>query len=615
MKAKQPQLCLQTPDDKLNADEVNKLNSNGVRGQLHDHLRDMDRDDIVIESEKLLKAHGVYLEYNRAKTGREKDWMYMARLTVPGGGTINAGQWHILNDLADKYCDDSPFGGPSLRLTTRQNIQYHWLKKPNLIKLVSELSQTGFYTLNGCGDVVRNVMGCPLSRFSDIFDANALARKFGAFFRLPAAPHIAVFGIDPGFVPDPDVQYKYEAKLLNRKFKIAFSAVHRDEKTGKIVHDNCVELRTNDIGIAPIIENETVVAYQVYVGGGQGEKNGKPTFAAHGEPLGVFTEENLLHGLRSIVDVHSAWGDRNNRNCARLKYVVHKQGIAWYADQVRQLGGVFESPKTDFDPGPRMLHHGWHTQPTNGKLAYGAYIGNGRLIDGPNGKLKSMVPALLEQFQGVETIVTPNQDLLFTNIPADAKEDFAATMQSFGHGKRNGKTYSKLRLLSGACVGLPTCRLSYTESEGFEPELVDQLEEKGYGDVSESIGITGCERQCFRPSTKTIGWIGQGPNLYMLRIGGSEDARHQGTALVLDGRLYLRQTPRDKVADVTAVLFDLGQANRQNDDEDYGAVLRRIGTEAIIEHLKQNPATAPLMEKTHDAPYQPHGCATDLVTA
>ena len=88
-----------------------------------------------------------------------------------------------------------------------------------------------------------------------------------------------------------------------------------------------------------------------------------------------------------------------------------------------------------------------------------------------------------------------------------------ADLQKYGYGKRNGKEYSALRLRSGACVGRDTCRLTYTDSEQFEPELVDQLEELGWGDVETSIGITGCERQCFRPSTKAIGLIGTGLNL------------------------------------------------------------------------------------------------------
>ena len=185
------------------------------------------------------------------------------------------------------------------------------------------------------------------------------------------------------------------------------------------------------------------------------------------------------------------------------------------------------------------------------------------------------------------------------------KDSFEVELKKFGYGQRNGQPYSRLRVLSGACVGLPTCRLSYTESERFEPELIDEMETRGYGQMNESIGITGCERQCFRPATKTLGWIGQGPDLYALKVGGSEDARHQGQYLLHSGKWYLRQVPRQHVATVTQVLFDFYTSNRVSESEDMGAYLRRIGNLAIIEHLKQNPKTVDLMEKTKEAPYVP----------
>ena len=164
-----------------------------------------DTLDIEKESEFLSKSHGLYLEYNRAKTGTEKDWMYMVRVTVPGGGAFNADQWQILNQVADDYCHHNPYGGNSLRLTTRQNIQYHWLQKPQVMSLVQDIARTGFYTLNGCGDNVRNVMGCPLSKFTTLPGASAfeLAHKYGEYFRLPAAPHIQVFAVDPSLISDP----------------------------------------------------------------------------------------------------------------------------------------------------------------------------------------------------------------------------------------------------------------------------------------------------------------------------------------------------------------------------------------------------------------------------
>ncbi|MFT3785073.1 MAG: hypothetical protein QM770_02770 [Tepidisphaeraceae bacterium] len=220
-------------------------------------------------------------------------------------------------------------------------------------------------------------------------------------------------------------------------------------------------------------------------------------------------------------------------------------------------------------------------------------------------KLQTLVRDVMEKFD-VELQITPNQDLLFTNIEPAAKQDFEAFIHDskYSYGTRNGKPYSKLRLLSGACVGLPTCRLSYTDSEQFEPELIDQLEAMGYGDLSESIGITGCERQCFRPGTKSIGWIGQGPNLYMLKVGGDEGARHQGVPLVDGEKLYLRQVPRQHVATVCAVLFDNYLANKK-DGEDLGAFHRRIGTLGVLNHLRENPKTAALTVKGAPAAFIP----------
>ena len=407
----------------------------------------------------------------------------------------------------------------------------------------------------------------------------------------------------------------------------------RDPDTGAITYDNCTEIRTNEIGVAPLVEGSggdaKVVGYQVYVGGGQGEKKGKPTFAAHGKPLGIFTPDQLMPGLKAIVDVHKEWGDRKNRVWARMKYVVWKQGVEWYRDQVRSLGASFDLPNEDPHPGERNLHHGWSKQESNGKWAYGAYIECGRLTDGvyidpaktaaergkevsssPAGdtsaapRLREMVHAALQGFPGAEVMVTPNQDLLFTNIDEAAKEDFTAKLAEFGHGTRRGKTYSPLRVLSGACVGLPTCRLSYTDSEQFEPELLDEREDRGYGDLAESIGITGCERQCFRPATKTLGWIGSGGDNYALKLGGSEDGSTQGHWLT-DGELqFLSAVPRERVAAVCATLFDWYKSEKQGTNgtsEKMGPFIHRMGYAAVLEKLKADERTSDLLQKRNPA--------------
>ncbi|MGE0269252.1 MAG: nitrite/sulfite reductase [Candidatus Omnitrophota bacterium] len=590
---------LNTPADLLCKEELNKLAQKGIsQTGLYDSFRDTASADIAWESEQIAKSTGIYLEFDRSFKESDNHWYYMIRMANPGGGVISRKQWQVIDGLSEKHCQN-PYGLPTLRVTNRQTIQFHWIKKEGVVDLVKSLAEAGFNTLNGCGDNTRNVMACPLSRFSPDFNALDWARQAGLYFQLPLDPFIKIFAIDPNLVRRPEHSFAYGDNLLNRKFKIAFTCVHADPATGKLAPDNCVEMRTHDMGVAPVLENNKIVAYQVYVGGGQGERNGKPSMAALSVPLAIVSKEQLLPVMDAVVHVHKQWGDRQSRFWARVKYVIKKQGVDWYRDQVSsRLGFPLEKPNPELDHGDRHLHHGWHKQPDTGLYSFGAYIENGRLQDdSQNGRLKAMVRQTMEKFD-VELSLTPNQDLIFSNIPEKQKSEFEDYLKSFGYGLRNGKAYSALRLRSGACVGRDSCRLTYTDSEKFEPELIDELEKRGWGDMTESIGITGCERQCFRPATKTIGLVGSGMDRYMFKLFGNEAGRHQGVPLISsDGQeMHLRSVPREQVAVVIEALFQNFKKNAQT-GEDLGAFHRRIGADAIITYLKENPPTAESMTK------------------
>lgn len=598
---------LKTPPADFAKEELNKLASHGFVGNLYEEFHNA-LVDVTWESEALAKSHGVYLEFDRAKTGEEKDFRYMIRITNPGGGIITPEQWALVDELSEQYTASNE-GHTSIRLTNRQTIQLHWVSKKGMVDIIKRMAEAGKNTLNGCGDNTRNVMACPLSRFSDVFNANELSWKLGEYFQLPLDPFIKVFEIDTKFLRKPEQSFEYGPNLLNRKFKIALSTLHRDPLTGNLIADNCVEMRTHDLGAAPIANDKGIVdRFQIYVGGGQGEKNGKPSLATLSLPLGIVSKDNLLKTMDAVVKVHQEWGDRQNRHWARLKYVIKKQGVPWYRNQVEaRLGFKLEDPDPNHDHGDRHLHFGWTRQPSNKLWTYGAFIENGRIMDAsPNGKLKTMVREIVKKYK-TPLMITPNQDLLFTDLSDAAKKDFEADLATYGFGRRNGKIYSALRLHSGACVGRDTCRLTYTDSEKFEPFLIDDLEKMGWGDLAESIGITGCERQCFRPGTKTIGLVGSGVDRYMFKLFGDETGRFQGVPLIsrTDDTQYLRSVPREKVPVVIDALFKDYKHNAKS-AEGLGAYLRRIGPDAVIAYLKINPATAGLMLKPVDT-----GCVMD----
>jgi sulfite reductase beta subunit-like hemoprotein len=597
MSGREITLDLRTNDANVCAEEKNKREAK-LRATLYEDLRDYGAEDLPVVAEQVAKSFGVYLSFDRAKTGSEKDWMYMVRVSIPGGGPLSSAQWEALDSLSEKYVISR--GGPSLRLTTRQNVQFHWIRKADLLKLIKELSASGLTTLNGCGDNARNVMACPLSRGSHIFDANALAVRIANYFALPAEPYIQVFEIDPAISREDLDQgrFDYGERLLNRKFKIAISAVHRDPVSDRLIADNCVEALTNDLAVVPIVEGNSVKSFQIYIGGGQGERNGKPTISTLASPLAIVEAERLLPVLDAVVAVHRDWGDRKNRHWARLKYVVKAMGIQWYRERVEEIAGKLQDPSPAVDCGARYLHHGWCAHETASSRSFGMFVENGRITDAsPNGHLKTLVRELL-RLPGIQATITPNQDLIFSNIASDQAAQFNDTLKEFGYGLRNGKEYSTLRLKSGSCVGKNTCRLAYTDSEQFEPELIDSLEELGWDWMATSIGVTGCERQCFRPATKAIGLVGSGLNVYQLKLGGTEDGRYQGVPLIdEDGSVYLKQIPRDFVHVIIDALFRYYETDRLADEE-FGYFIRRVGFPSVIGFLKSDAEAGPLMAKT-----------------
>lgn len=588
-------LNLKTPVEQFNKEEHIKLNSNGMRGTLHKDFRDFSTTDIKAEADFLAKSHGIYLEFNRAKTGSEKDWFYMIRLSNFGGGPVSSEQWRLIDELAEQY-GKSPDGEASIRLTTRQAIQFHWVSKAGVLKIIKTMAEHGLNSLNSCGDNIRNTTACPFSRVGGVFDPTKLAHEIGLYFQLPLQPFIEIFEIDPTFVRRPSESFDYGTNLLNKKCKIGISGAFLDPETGEVKLDNGIELKINEIGVAPIVNDQKkVTSFQIYLGGGQGERNGKPSLCTLGKPFCQVSEQNLIKTLDAIMRVHKEWSDRSDRQFTRMKYIVKKQGVDWYRRQTQELLDFrLLDPDLAHDPGPRYLHHGWEKQ-ADGNWTYGCFIENGRITDSsPNGKLKSMVREIMDTLEP-EMMVTANQDILFQQIPEAKKAVLDQILAKHDFGYRDGKPYSTLRKLSGSCVGMPTCRLTYTDSERFEPLLIDELEKLGWGELAEAIGVTGCERQCFRPATKSVGLVGSGMNLYQLKLMGTEDARHLGMPVVDElNRLYLRFIPRDKVPLVLDTLFRFYTSNK-NAGEDLGSFNRRMGIERIIEMFKAAPQTKDLM--------------------
>ena len=187
------ELNLVMSERELNSDELDKLNNSILGGQkLKDELQDAFNPEIDKSVQICLKSHGIYIQSERDLLKNEKirEWTFMVRIPIWGGGNISPDEWIELSRLGDLYSSDWQ-GHPSIRLTTRQSIQFHKVTKQNLVQLVHGLINLERYTLNACGDNTRNPLACVHT--SSIFDASKLANRIGSYFRLNADEHFDVF--------------------------------------------------------------------------------------------------------------------------------------------------------------------------------------------------------------------------------------------------------------------------------------------------------------------------------------------------------------------------------------------------------------------------------------
>ncbi len=610
-------------DNHYNKDEHNKLTNTILGGtKLRLELENLSKPDIDNSLQICIKSHGIYIQFERDvyKNEKIKEWTFLVRVPIWGGGDISPNEWITLNELTDLYSRDWQ-NNPSIRLTTRQSIQFHSVEKKNLIPLVRSLIELKRYSLNGCGDNTRNPLACVHK--SSIFNSSKLAHKIGLYFMHDELQHLNLFQPIAGSILNNGNRFNYKVNGLPRKFKIAIGGYYIDEDTGRGIRCNCTDILTNDIGIAPIIKNNRVDGFQVYVGGGLGQKNGKLTFAVLAVPLGIFkTEELLIKGLDAIISVQQNIGDRKNRHWARFKNLIIKKGLEITGLKItdllnsREKFQIVQSAGADFlkrkirsfnidveDPvnlnlGKLNKHLGWQKQ-YDGNYSYGLWIENGRLTNFTNqGDNKKIVDEIINSFSP-DIRITPYQNLFFTNIAKEDKNEFNKFLKNNLFEQK-----SRLRKNSIACVGLPTCSLAVSDSERYFDPLLSELEEMQLGEIKGvSIGISGCERHCSRNVRNEISIEGKGDGVYQLKLlFGIAEENNIAQDIIYDNQKYLKQIPSKEMSSLIKLLIENYLENKNENEINISEFHNRIEMLGIIDLIKSDLKLSYLLDKTYD-PY------------
>jgi sulfite reductase (ferredoxin) len=551
-------------DNALPAAEQAKIDAHFLRGTLAEEL-ETDAVQFSKPATSVLKFHGIYQQDDReARKVGPKQYSAMIRVGVPGG-KLTPEQYLTLDRLGD-------FGDGSLRITTRQDIQYHYVPKARLRELIRALNANYLSTLAACGDVVRNVVSCPapfqneqrteLWPFVEHLSKN-LKPKTSAYY------DVWVGGERTASAEATEVEPLYGATYLPRKFKINFT----------FPGDNTTDVYANDVGIVPSYEQGILTGFTILAGGGMGQSAGvKASHPRLSDPICFVgpTREELLEVVTAIVTIHRDFGNRTTRKLARLKYVLDAWGPAKFKLELEQrVGRVLAAPK-QLDWHRANDYLGWHKQGED-KWFVGVRVVSGRVKDfSDERRIRSGLRAIVERFR-LEVRLTPQQNVYLTGIQDQDRAEIGALLRS--HGIIEPEALPPVLRYAIACPALPTCGQALTESERIMPEVVAEIQAEmnaiGLPEEKIQLRTSGCPNGCSRPYTAEIGIVGASVNMYTIYLGAS----HLGTRL---GEIYAERVKRNEIASLLRPILERFKDARQG-EEAFGDFCHRVGVTALRE--------------------------------
>ena len=491
---------------------------------------------------------------------------YMLRVAVPYG-TLSSAQMTMLGDIADKY--DRGYG----HFTTRQNIQYNWIKLEDTPDILADLATVEMHAIQTSGNCIRNIS-------SDQY-AGAAADEI-----VDPRPYAELLRQWSSFHP--------EFLTLPRKFKIAVIASETDRAAMKL-HDIGIKIVRNDAG---------EIGAQFYVGGGMGRTPMIGPMIREFVPL-----DHLITYSEACLRVYNRYGRRDNKYKARIKILVHELGKEEYTRQVEEefallLEQGIEPPIAELerikpyfadpayetglsddldlsDPDFRLwVERNCHAHKQPGYMIATVSL---KPVGGIPGDASAdqirLMARLAKDYSFDELRVTHAQNIVFANVKKADLYTLWQALDEAGLGTANLDTVGDII----ACPGLDYCSLANARSIPVAQKISERF---GTAERQSELGelklkISGCINACGHHHAGHIGILGvdrKGVENYQLLLGGSEGA---DTSL---GQITGPGFDEDGIVDAVEKATQVYLANRQ-DDERFLDTYRRIGMAPFKEAL------------------------------
>jgi sulfite reductase (NADPH) hemoprotein beta-component len=492
---------------KLTHNEEIKAAIPTLAGTIAATIADPTTDHFSEDDNQFLKFHGSYQQDDRDLRKTGKKYIMMIRGRIPGG-VMTAKQYGVFDALATQY------GNDTLRITTRQSIQFHGIVKNDFRPVVKAINECLLSTLAACGDVNRNVLAPPTPAYTKAREQVYADAHKVAMALAPKTPAYHAIWIDGEQLDTEAPENKnfvdplYGKTYLPRKFKIAFV----------IPPVNDLDIYTNCLGLIAIVENDQLIGYNLCVGGGMGRSHGnEATYPRLADVIGFFTPDKIVDVAKAVLTIHRDFGDRTDRKHARLKYVVAERGVKFMQDEVNQRAGITLAPANPYQFTTTSDLLGWR-KAVDGSNFLGVFVESGRV----KGVQKKALREVADKFPKIEFRLTANQNVILANVSDADKAGINAVLAA--HGVKTDNQATVLHANAMACPSLPTCGLGLAESERMLPGFLDRIEkllaETGLAGEEIIIRSTGCPNGCARPYMAEIGFVGKAPGRYQVWLGG-----------------------------------------------------------------------------------------------
>ncbi len=474
---------------------------------------------------------------------RHETGYFMLRTRQPNG-FVTPEQLDTVADIAQKkskgYAD----------ITTRQDFQLHWVHYTQAAEIVKQLEAAGISTLGACGDITRNVVGCPVAGVDkdELFDASPVAQAVNDLFL-------------------GNLVYAN----LPRKYKFGISGCRTWCSHPEI---QCVAL----VGATRQTGGAAEVGFDVRVGGGLATQ---PFIS---QRLNAFiTPGEVVDVVTHITDIWRETPEyREKRHHARFKYLIHDWGVDKFRRALEErLGHALDEAPADYQEPPDTYrdHVGVHAQKQPGLYYIGAPVLVGRIT---SPQMKKVADLSRRYGDGHAIRLTVRQNILILNVPEANVEKVLAGLAEVGLSVNA----HPVRRSVVTCTGTEFCKLAITETKARSRQIVEYLERRVLLDEPLRMHINGCPNACAQYQIGHIGLMGsktkvngQIVDAYDIFVGGQLG---RGAAF---NHPILRKVPASECAQRLEQLL-LGYKQQRNGREAFNDWCRRVGDEPLVGLLR-----------------------------